>query len=264
MAAPTLDEVLDILHEIAPLELAAEWDNVGVLLRPNGDVKSIGKCMLTIDLTESVIAEAQTFGADLVVSYHPPIFKPLGRLDVHDPTQRRIIAALQAGFVVYSPHTALDAAAGGLADWLIEGALGDSVPDAVHTCGDGDYGRLAELQKPMAFKQLIERLKELYGVPHLQIAKPTGMASKVRTIAVAAGAGSSVLRGARADVLVTGEMSHHEVLAAVAAGTAVVLAGHSNTERGFLRVLAKRLTSEFGKDLQLKLAKTDRDPLTVV
>ena len=35
MSAPTLDEVLDILHEIAPLELAAEWDNVGVLLRPN-------------------------------------------------------------------------------------------------------------------------------------------------------------------------------------------------------------------------------------
>lgn len=264
MSAPTLDEVLDILHEIAPLELAAEWDNVGVLLRPNAEAQSVAKVMLTIDLTEAVIEEAQAFGADLVVSYHPPIFKPLGRLDANDATQRRIIAALQAGFVVYSPHTALDAAAGGLADWLIEGALGDAVPEAVHSCGDGDYGRLAELQKPIPFKALLERLKQLYGVPNLQIAKPAGMSSKVGSIAVAAGAGSSVLRGASADVLITGEMSHHEVLAAVATGTAVVLAGHSNTERGFLRVLGKRLTSEFGKALQLKIAKSDRDPLTIV
>jgi putative NIF3 family GTP cyclohydrolase 1 type 2 len=90
------------------------------------------------------------------------------------------------------------------------------------------------------------------------------MASEVRAIAVAAGAGSSVLRGARADVLVTGEMSHHEVLAAVADGTAVVLAGHSNTERGFLRVLGERLTSEFDEALQVKVAESDRDPLAVV
>ena len=65
-------------------------------------------------------------------------------------------------------------------------------------------------------------------------------------------------------MLVTGEMSHHEVLAAVADGTAVVLAGHSNTERGFLRVLGERLTSEFGEALQVKVAESDRDPLAVV
>tara|TARA_R110002072_G_scaffold67163_3_gene165061 strand:+ start:61032 stop:61826 length:795 start_codon:yes stop_codon:yes gene_type:complete len=264
MSAPTLDDVLDLLQEIAPLELAAEWDNVGVLLRPSSDSAAVSKCMLTIDLTEAVIEEAKQFGADLVVSYHPPIFKPLGRLDARDPTQRRVIAALTAGFVVYSPHTALDASAGGLADWLIEGALGDDAPESLRACGDGDYGRVAELAKPMAFRTLLERLKQLYGVAHLQVAKPAGMSSKVGSIAVAAGAGSGVLRGACADVYVTGEMSHHDVLAAVADGVAVVLAGHSNTERGFLRVLKKRLSSEFGKGLQVRVAKGDRDPLMVV
>lgn len=264
MSVPTLDDVLDILHEIAPLELAADWDNVGVLLRPSSDAKKVAKCMLTIDLTEAVIAEAKAFGADLVVSYHPPIFKPLARLDVRDAIQRRVIAALNAGFVVYSPHTALDAAAGGLADWLIEGALGADMPESLRACGDGEFGRVAELAKPMSFRTLIERLKKLYRVTHLQVAKPVGMASKIRSIAVAAGAGSGVLRGTYADVFVTGEMSHHDVLAAVAEGTAVVLAGHTNTERGFLRVLGKRLSSEFGKGLQVRVAKADRDPLSVV
>ena len=263
MSAPTLDDVLDILHEIAPLELAADWDNVGVLLRPSTRAVTVKKCLLTIDLTEAVIAEAKAYGADLVVAYHPPIFKALSRLDAEDATQRRVLAALAAGFVVYSPHTALDAAAGGLADWLIEGALGSDMPESIRPCGDGEFGRIAELAKPLPFRTLLERLKKLYGVAHLQVAKPAGMPAKIRSVAVAAGAGSSVLRGIGTDVVVTGEMSHHDVLQAVAEGTAVILAGHSNTERGFLKVLGKRLSAEFGKGLQVSVTKADRDPLTV-
>ncbi|MCK5940941.1 MAG: Nif3-like dinuclear metal center hexameric protein [Planctomycetes bacterium] len=263
MPAPTLDEVLDLLHEIAPLELAAEWDNVGLLLRPEPDREAVGKCLLTTDLTEAVVDEAERFGADLVIAYHPPIFKPLTRLDAADATQRRIVRALRAGFAVYSPHTALDAAPAGLADWLVEGALGDDVPEAVHACGEGGFGRFAELGRPLAWPALLERLKQQFGVAHLQVARPAKPSAKLRSVAVAAGAGSGVLRGVPADVFVTGEMSHHDVLAAVAAGVSVVLAGHSNTERGFLRVLAKRLGAEFGKSLQVKVAKGDRDPLTV-
>lgn len=73
-----------------------------------------------------------------------------------------------------------------------------------------------------------------------------------------------MLRSAGADVLITGEMSHHEVLAAVAEGSSVVLAGHGNTERGFLKELRRRLIGEFGKALDVRLSREDRDPLAVV
>ncbi|HEB53646.1 MAG TPA: Nif3-like dinuclear metal center hexameric protein [bacterium] len=263
MTTPTLAEVLDLLHEIAPLELAADWDNVGLLLRPQ-EVARVARCMLTIDLTEAVVDEAREFGADLVVAYHPPIFKPIARLDVADATQRRILKALQAGFAVYSPHTALDAAAGGVADWIVEGALGSDAPTSLRACGDGEFGRLVELGKPVAWRTLLERLKRHFGVKDLQVARPAGRAGKVRTVAVAAGAGGSIVRGTGADVYVTGEMSHHDVLAAVAAGTSVVLAGHSNTERGYLVELARALSSEFGKGLSVRTARADRDPLAHV
>ena len=263
MAAPNLAEVLDLMHELAPLELAAEWDNVGLLLRADDGRDAVGKCMLTIDLTDAVVAEAAAFGADLVISYHPPIFKPLARLDAADPTQGRVVRALLAGFAVYSPHTALDAAPAGLADWLLEGALGDAVPETVHAVGEG-FGRFAELSEPIGWSDLLQRLKAQYGVEHLQIARPAGAGDEVRSVAVAAGAGSGALRGVPADVVVTGEMSHHDALAAVAAGTSVVLAGHSNTERGFLRVLAERLSGEFGEGLEVVVADGDHDPLTVV
>lgn len=263
MAAPNLAEVLDLMHELAPLELAAEWDNVGLLLRSDPDRDQVARCLLTIDLTDAVVEEAREFGADLVIAYHPPVFKPMARLDAADPVQGRVVRALLAGFSVYSPHTALDAAPAGLADWLLEGALGDVVPETVHAVGDG-YGRFAELSEPIAWGELLRRLKAQYGVAHLQVARPSTASAEVRSVAVAAGAGSSALRDVAADVLITGEMSHHDALAAVAAGASVVLAGHSNTERGFLAVLAERLTAEFDDGLEVRLAEGDRDPLTVI
>ena len=69
---------------------------------------------------------------------------------------------------------------------------------------------------------------------------------------------------ALATALVRDDVALAKALAAVAAGTSVVLAGHSNTERGFLRVLAERLSSEFGEGLEVVVADGDHDPLTVV
>lgn len=263
MPAPSLAEVLDILHEIAPLELAAEWDNVGLLLQPNARAGRVRRVLLTIDLGDAVVAEAKRAHADLVVSYHPPIFKPLRRLRFDDGKQRTLLLAAAAGLPVYSPHTALDAAPSGLADWLVEGLLGGAVPKELRACGDGEFGRVVRLERSLALQTLLERLKRHLGVRHLQVARPAKQRSSVRTVAVAAGAGGSVLRDVAADVFVTGEMSHHDALAAAAAGTTVVLAGHSNTERGFLPVLRKRLRAAFADDIDVVIARSDRDPFAL-
>ena len=88
--------------------------------------------------------------------------------------------------------------------------------------------------------------------------------SAVGSIAVCAGSGGSVLRGVRADAYVTGEMSHHEVLDAVHAGSHVVLCGHSNTERGFLGGFATRLAVMCGRRIDVFVSEADADPLCVV
>jgi len=74
VGSPSLAEVADILREIAPLELAAEWDNVGMLLQPKARPGRVARALLTIDLTDAVAAEAVKARADLVVCYHTPIF----------------------------------------------------------------------------------------------------------------------------------------------------------------------------------------------
>lgn len=263
MAAPSLAEVTDILHEIAPLELAAAWDNVGLLLQPRSRPGKVARALLTIDLSPAVVAEAIAIRADLVVAYHPPIFQPLRRLHADGGTQEALLRAAAAGIAIHSPHTALDAAPSGLADWLVECVLGGEAPKELRPCGEGEFGRVVALAKPLPFRTLLQRCKRKFAVRTLQVARPARAPASVRSIAVAAGAGGSVLRGAAADVLVTGEMSHHDALAALAAGRSVVLAGHSNTERGFLKVLQKRLRGAFAGDLDVRIAAADRDPFVV-
>ncbi len=71
-AGRPMSEITDLLEDIAPLSLALDWDRVGLLSGPR-DAR-VKRIFLTIDLTKAVAYEAFSWGADLVFSYHPPIF----------------------------------------------------------------------------------------------------------------------------------------------------------------------------------------------
>lgn len=118
-----IQEVIDVMEQIAPLNLAESWDRVGLLA---GDPAAAcqGPILLTIDLTEEVMTEAVAAKAAMVIAYHPPIWDPLTRITSATPRQNIILRALGAGISIYSPHTALDAVQGGVTDWLCEGLGG--------------------------------------------------------------------------------------------------------------------------------------------
>jgi len=102
------EDVAAAVEQIAPLGLAQDWDNVGLLIGdPAQDVK---KVLLTIDVTKAVVAEAQKLKTDLILSYHPVIWDGLKRIRVDD-SSRVVHELIRAGISVFSIHTALDAAA---------------------------------------------------------------------------------------------------------------------------------------------------------
>lgn len=123
-----VQDLIDAMGTIAPLRFAEAWDNVGLLIgSPRRELR--GPVVLTIDLTDAVIAECAAMKASAVVSYHPPIWDPLKRI-TDDPSRSAadargsiVLRAIEAGLAVYSPHTALDAAPGGMTDWLADGLL---------------------------------------------------------------------------------------------------------------------------------------------
>ncbi len=153
-----LSEIVACLQQLAPLHLAAEWDNVGLLL---GDpAASAARVMTCLTLTPESAAEAVAQQAGLVVTHHPILFRPTQRLAATNPEGRMLWALARAGVAVYSAHTAWDNAPGGINDYLAE-RLGltqcsplapgvDDAPAAQRKCKiavfvpDSDLGRVMD------------------------------------------------------------------------------------------------------------------------
>jgi dinuclear metal center YbgI/SA1388 family protein len=112
-----LKNIIAALEELAPGRLAQSWDNVGFLV---GDrERDFTNAMLTIDMTRAVLDEAKQAGTDLILAYHPVIWNGLKAVTADGPG-RMVYEAIRAGIAVYSIHTSLDAAAGGVNDGLAE------------------------------------------------------------------------------------------------------------------------------------------------
>jgi putative NIF3 family GTP cyclohydrolase 1 type 2 len=173
----------------------------------------------------------------------------------------------------------VDAAIGGVNDWLADGVSGGSSNEAsrevvtpingVENHDGAGMGRLVTLNNPVGFDDLVARLKRHLGLRHVQVAVAGKHRNNgpVSSVAICAGSGSSVLRGVKADVHFTGELSHHEALHLKENGLSAIVCGHSNTERGFLPALKKQLESQFAKDGQvvdITISAADKDPLEIV
>lgn len=119
-----LSSLVAALDGLAPPALAEPWDNVGLLLDPRGagDELPVERVLLTIDATPAVLQEAASYRPQCLVAYHPPLFQAKKRWSAQ--RDAIVFQAARQDMAVYSPHTALDAAPGGINDWLAE-ALGE-------------------------------------------------------------------------------------------------------------------------------------------
>ncbi|CAO1638751.1 unnamed protein product [Sympodiomycopsis kandeliae] len=276
----TLSDVMTAMHHIAPLTLAdTSWDNVGLLLE--APKPRLGRGVhLCIDLTTSVTEEALSNPeTSVIICYHPIIFRGLKSLTLANSQQASLLRLISSGISVYSPHTSLDATIGGINDWLAlvcaagshdgfeshpapcNGKSDKNAPKGFEAAG---MGREFSLKQGISTTELVSRLKKGLHLDHVQIATPSqGINDDIKSIAVCAGSGSSVLADTNTDVWVTGEMSHHEVLAAVASGKTVILTNHTNTERGYLSDVLKPWLENISQGLQITVSQSDRDPLQV-
>ncbi|MDD2431922.1 MAG: Nif3-like dinuclear metal center hexameric protein [Firmicutes bacterium] len=116
-----LKDVVKPLRALAPENTAESWDNVGLQVGNNKD--EINKVLLTLDVTEEVIEEASKKKCELVISHHPIIFKPLKNLDSSNLVPRILQRAIKAEVAIYSAHTNLDLAEGGV-NYALARALG--------------------------------------------------------------------------------------------------------------------------------------------
>jgi dinuclear metal center YbgI/SA1388 family protein len=116
--AVPLTKVVNFLDSIAPSQFAEPWDKTGLLSGPRGAF-AVRRMLVALDLTPAIKQQCVADGINLLICYHPPIFKPLDRLCVKEDTPADLAVELaQEKIWIYSPHTALDVAAGGTNDAL--------------------------------------------------------------------------------------------------------------------------------------------------
>lgn len=127
-------------------------------------------------------------------------------------------------------------------------------------------GRIVKFNKPQPLTLIIERIARGVGNPKgFPVAIPQGRQVEeivIRSVAICAGSGAHVLRNVNADLLFTGELSHHDALSATEQGRCVVTLFHSNSERGFLHnVLKDKLTAVLESEWQIirKQVKEEED-----
>jgi dinuclear metal center YbgI/SA1388 family protein len=112
----TVARITGFLQQFAPLELAADWDNVGLLVGdPAAEVRAIMTCLT---VTPASVAEAVDSDAQLIVSHHPILFRPVQRITSATAEGRMLLSLIRAGIAVYSPHTAFDNTREGINEML--------------------------------------------------------------------------------------------------------------------------------------------------
>lgn len=226
----TCKDVLAAMEVYAPVSLAEDWDNVGMLVENTAELTGI---LTALDIDEDVIREAQSLNCNLIVTHHPVIFDPLKRMEA-DGLAFRLI---KNGMGAICMHTNLDAAPMGVNEMLAR-LLGIENREAFIPCG-----RIGDVPETNA-AELAQKCAINLGaaVKYVDGGKP------IRRVAVISGAGGSLMEDALkagADALVTGEGSHHVALDAKLAGLSLIVAGHYATEYPIVPILARYLGKKF-------------------
>lgn len=257
--------LLDALRELCPPRLALEGDATGLQL---GDpARPVSRVLCALDLTAAVAEEARACEAELVVSHHAVIFRPLAALREDEPRGRLLCALVRAGTMVYVPHTALDVVEGGTNDWLARAAGLDPVRVLDVTQRESapprGIGRVGELAAPLTVRELAARLKERTGAAGVRVAAPD-LEARVTRAAVLAGDGRRWIAkaaAAGAQALITGEADHHSGLQARELGLALLDLGHWGSEKQAAALLTAGLRERLaGEPVEVLESAVDTQP----
>jgi len=256
---PTIENIAAFLEEIAPLRLAEEWDNVGLLVgRRDREVKKLMTCLT---VTPESVEEAAASGVDLIVAHHPMPFRPVRRLTDETTVGRLLCDLIAANIAVYSAHTAFDSADGGINDRLAAGlGLQNTRPLIPHPEGLGT-GRCGILPVPTTLGELAERLKLFLKIERLEL---VGLPDRmVQRVALGCGAADDLLDAAdrcHCDAMVLGEARFHTCLEAEAVGIGLLLPGHYASEHFAVACLADVVGRQF-PEIEVWASRREKNPI---
>ncbi len=263
-------DVIATLEKIAPIALAEEWDNVGLLVGDrDAEIQSALTCLT---LTSDVAREAIESGAGLIISHHPILFRPVQQITCETWEGRMLIDLMRAGVAVYSAHTAYDSARDGINAQLAQQfGLTNITPIRAHAVISNDVtaatqpplgsGRCGDLPRSVKLAELISTIKETLQVGSVQFAGDES--ATITRLGIACGSAAEFLSDAKragCQALLTGEGRFHSCIEARETGMALILAGHYATERPAMEQFANTIAKACA-GLAVSASLVESDPV---
>lgn len=250
---PTLAGVVAALERLYDPAWAESWDAVGLVC---GDPETpVRRVLFAVDPVAAAVEEAIDWHADLLVTHHPLLLRPVHSVAATTPKGRTVHRLISAGIALYTAHTNADVADPGVSDALAR-AVGVTGPLRPLMPAPDDprrgLGRVGELPAPTTLREFVGAVAA--GLPPTAggVRVAGDLTATVRTVAVCGGAGDSLLDAARAsgaDVYLTADLRHHPASEFREHGaTALVDAAHWATEWPWLTDAAHRMVAALASE----------------
>lgn len=258
-----VEEIYKHICQLAPEELAENWDNVGLLLGDSN--QDVTKILVCLDITTRVLSEAIENKVNLIVSHHPLIFKAIRKLDYGSSKNNIIRELIKNDISVISAHTNLDSSRSGLNDYLANKlSLQESTPLIPNVnVPEVGLGRIGILKKEMPLEEFVVYAKERLELNFVKLVKSND--NIIKKIAVLGGSGASFLYDIPEDVdiYLTGDVGYHEAIDAIEMHKNILDIGH------FAEKVSKVLLKEYLESLEISkyytviTAKSEKDPFEI-
>jgi dinuclear metal center YbgI/SA1388 family protein len=250
-------DIVKYLDAKYPKELAYEWDNVGLQIGSLN--KKVTTILITLDVTKETIKEAITHQAEMIISHHPLIFKPIHSVTIESPRGWMINQLLKNDMTLYTMHTNYDLADGGMND-VLAALLGISNPLLLDEIDKiGRYGDV----EPMGMLAYIAKVKEVLNTDSVRF---VGSLDKtVKRVGISGGSGSNHVGQAKkqnCDLYITGDVTYHTALDCEQMGLNVLDVGHY-AEKVFKKAIFEDLKVNF-PEIKIVISSIKTDPFTTL
>ena len=256
-----IKEVLSALERFAPLPLQESWDNAG--LQVGLTETEVSGALLCLDVNERIVEEAVSKGCNLIVSHHPLLFRGLKTISDLTDVQRTVMKVIENRLCVFSMHTNMDNAKGGV-NFRIAQKLGlQDVQFFASKTVEGieaGSGVTGELTEPMAADDFVLKVKKAFGVECAMCNEL--LRRPVRKVAICGGAGDFLLDEALkagADAFITGEMHYHQYFG-YEQQIQICVIGHYQSEQ-FTAEIFEEIIREACPGVKTCMAETNTNPI---
>ena len=254
-----VSDIVNFVESLAPRSMKMDWDNVGLLCGSRST--PVTRVLVALDPFEHVCQEAADWGAQVIVTHHPIIFRPLPNITDETTIGRGIRTLIKHDISAINAHTNLDQAPGGVNDVLARTLELENIR-VITPCGEVEgqpWGllRLGEV-KEQDLSDFLSSVKEnlrCEGLRYVDGGRP------VRKVAVGGGAcgdGWKEALAAGCDTFVTSDIKYNQFWDARDSGLNLIDAGHFHTENPVVTVLAEKIAAAF-PEIEVKISESHRD-----